>query len=342
MSVSFVNQTVNNATKTKHFKMNDSVLKFENKLELRYSFSNKSNYMDAMTKLRCDKEVLTLIRSLADMLDVKLMVYNEPCDKGDGFRERFGVAGESSHSISIVLNLVMQILSRPSLSVGGQPLVDRTPEDEEAMQRELAVLRRGLRLKTPGATASRLLLTLLNTLPRFCKCKSNFYEAVKGYPKITKISLRELNGSNRSRSGSLEIKRDHFDYYILRSDELPTIKDEKATIEIISPVLKDARYRWKGIYNKGGETIDFYMQDEEFKKQMFDDKISFTSGMCIDCVLEIARRLSELGEVINVSYTVTTVIKTRFDKMEIVTPQGKRHLRKLEAEKKQLTLDLFG
>ena len=84
------------------------------------------------------------------------------------------------------------------------------------------------------------------------------------------------------------------------------------------------------------------MQDEDFKKQMFKDKISFTSGMCIDCVLEIVRRLSELGEVVNVSYTVTTVIRTRFDKMEIVTPQGKRHLRKLEAAKKQLTLDLFG
>ena len=49
-----------------------------------------------------------------------------------------------------------------------------------------------------------------------------------------------------------------------------------------------------------------------------------------------------MGETINISYTVTTVIRTRFDKMEIVTPQGKRHLRKLEAEKKQLTLDLFG
>ena len=59
------------------------------------------------------------------------------------------------------------------------------------------------------------------------------------------------------------------------------------------------------------------------------------------CVLEINRKLSELGEVINVSYVVTTVIRTRFDKLEIVTPQGKRHLRKLEAEKKQLTLNLF-
>ena len=208
--------------------MSDSILKFANKLEIRYSFNNKSNYMDAMTKHRCEKEILTLIRSLADMLDVKLTVYNEPYDKEGGFREKLGV------------------------------------------------------------------------------------------------------------------KRDQFDYFILRSDDLPTVKDNKATIEIISPVLKDSKYRWKGIYNKGGETIDFYMQDEDFKKQMFEDKISFTSGMCIDCVLEIARRLSELGEVVNVSYTVTTVIRTRFDKMEIVTPQGKRHLRKLEAAKKQLTLDLFG
>ena len=61
--------------------MSDSILKFANKLEIRYSFNNKSNYMDAMTKHRCEKEILTLIRSLADMLDVKLTVYNEPYER---------------------------------------------------------------------------------------------------------------------------------------------------------------------------------------------------------------------------------------------------------------------
>ena len=75
---------------------------------------------------------------------------------------------------------------------------------------------------------------------------------------------------------------------------------------------------------------------------MIDDKIAFASGMCIDCVLEISRRLSELGEVVNTCYAVKTVVRTRVDKMEIVTPQGKKHLRKLQAEREQLTLDLFG
>lgn len=321
--------------------MNNSIIKFANKLELRYYFNDKSSYIDAMVKHKCEKEVLALLRALTDMLDVKATLYSEPF-VGEGFRDVWGVAGENSRSISIVLNLFMQVMVRPSLSVGGKPAKDRTADDEEKMQRQVALLKRELKLKKAGVTIPRELVDLLHTYPRFCKLKSNFYEALKGYPKVTKITFRELNETNRSRSGSLEVKREQFDYFILRSDELPPRKDNKATIEIISPVLKDSKFRWKGIYNKGGEIIDFYMQDEDFKKQMFEDKISFASGMCIDCVLEIGRRLSELGETINVSYTVTTVIRTRFDKLEIVTPQGKRHLRKLEAEKKQLTLDLFG
>lgn len=318
------------------------MIKFDNKLELRYYFNDKSNYMDAMIKHRSEKEVLSLVRTLADMLDIKMTVYCESFAQQEGFREIWSVAGENSRLISVLLNLFMQVWTRPSLLVGGQPVVDRSVADEEKMQREIALLRSNLRKKMPGITVTRELVELLSASPRFCKCKSNFYEAVRGYPKVTKFTLRELNENNRSRSGSLEVKREQFDYYILRSDELPSVKDNKATIEIISPVLKDARYRWKGIYNKGGETIDFYMCDEDFKKDMFDEKIAFKSGMCIDCVLEIQRKMSELGEVVNISYTVETVIRTRFDKMEIITPQGKRHLRKLEAEKKQLMLDLFG
>lgn len=318
------------------------MVKFDNKLELRYYFNDKSNYMDAMIRHRSEKEVLTLVRTLADMLDIKMTVYCESFPQQEGFREVWSVAGENSRQISVLLNLFMQVWTRPSLLVGGQPVADRSAADEEKMQREIALLRNNLRKKTPGITLTRELVGLISASPRFSKCKSNFYEAVRGYPKVTKFTLRELNAANRSRSGSLEVRRGQFDHYILRSDELPPVKDNKATIEIISPVLKDARYRWKGIYNKGGETIDFYMCDEDFKKDMLDEKIVFKSGMCIDCVLEIQRKMSELGEVVNVSYTVGTVIRTRFDKMEIMTPQGKRYLRKLEAEKKQLTLDLFG
>ena len=318
------------------------MMTFDNKLELRYYFNDKSDYMDTLIHHRCEKEVLSLLRMLADMLDVKMTVYNGWVDRQDGFRDVWSVAGGNSRLISIVLNLFMQVWTRPTLLMGGQPVRSHTAVDEEKMQREVALLRNALKRKQLGLTLSRELVELLAASPRVCKCKSNFYEALRGYPKVTRLTLRELNGNNRSRSGSLEVRREQFDFYILRSDELPPVKDAKATIEIISPVLKDSRLRWKGIYNKGGETIDFYMNDEAFKRDMLDEKITFKSGICIDCVLEIQRRLNELGETVNVGYTVETVIRTRFDKLEIVTPQGKRHLQKLEAEKRQLTLDLFG
>ena len=67
--------------------MFDTNLKFANKLELRYVFSDRSYYMDACVLQRCDKEVLTLVRALADMFDVKLTVYHEPHDRLNGFRE---------------------------------------------------------------------------------------------------------------------------------------------------------------------------------------------------------------------------------------------------------------
>lgn len=322
--------------------MENRWVRFSNKLELHYHFEDRSNCMEATIRHRCEKEVINLLRALAELLGVRMTIYAESCENSVDFRDRWAIAGESSRAISILVNIFMQIMAKPTLSIGGQLLMEYNEEVELETQKRVGALRRDLRLKKAGAVIPRDLVDLLCSSPRYRKYKSNFYEALRGYPKVVKISMRELNDKNRGRSGMLEVKRDNFNLYILRCDDLPTIKDTKATIEIISPVLKDSKYRWKGIYNKGGETIDFYMRDEDFKQQMFDEKIAFSSGMCIDCVLEIERRLSETGEVIPTCYTVTTVIRTRLDKMEIVTPQGKRHLRKVEAEKRQLTLDLFG
>lgn len=72
------------------------MIKFDNKLELRYYFSDKSNYMDAMIKHRSEKEVLSLVRTLADMLDIKMTVYCESFAQQEGFREIWSVAGENS------------------------------------------------------------------------------------------------------------------------------------------------------------------------------------------------------------------------------------------------------
>lgn len=321
--------------------MDNPTIKFYNKLELHYYFNDSSCYMDAQIKYRCERELLSFVRYVADMLDVKTTVYCEPYQKG-GFKEIWGLAGENPRAISIVLSIVMQTLTRPlvfSKKRSAHP--EKEVYNEEKVQYEIARFRKELKLQTGGAILTNEWLDGVNSIPKISKYKSNFFEALRGYPKVKKISVRELNERGNSKSGLREVKREDFEAYILRSDGLPAVKDQNATIEIISPVLKDSKFRWKGIYNKGGELIDFYMNDPEFKEEMLNEKIAFKSGMCIDCVLEIERKLNEVGDTVPVSYTVHTVIRTRMDKLVIVTPQGKRHLARLKAEKQQLSLDFF-
>ena len=70
-----------------------------------------------------------------------------------------------------------------------------------------------------------------------------------------------------------EIKREEFQKYILVSNELETFVDEKAIVEIVSPVLKKGNYQWRGIYN--GEALRFNMKSNEFKTLVQSGNIEF-------------------------------------------------------------------
>ncbi|EOJ1558663.1 hypothetical protein ACM15D_001198, partial [Campylobacter jejuni] len=71
---------------------------------------------------------------------------------------------------------------------------------------------------------------------------SNFYKKVENYEKIKKIGY-QFNNSNE-----LIIEREQFKSFIIEENkDIETI--EEAEIEIISPVLKEGKYKWRGIYN---------------------------------------------------------------------------------------------
>ncbi|EOH9330705.1 hypothetical protein ACMEFY_000818, partial [Campylobacter jejuni] len=69
-----------------------------------------------------------------------------------------------------------------------------------------------------------------------------FYKKVENYEKIKKIGY-QFNNSNE-----LIIEREQFKSFIIEENkDIETI--EEAEIEIISPVLKEGKYKWRGIYN---------------------------------------------------------------------------------------------
>ena len=181
---------------------------------------------------------------------------------------------------------------------------------------------------------------IINDNYKIIKHKSNFYKLLYKYPKVKKISATKLNENKEKIEGPTFVERKDFDKFILGSDNLDALPDDNATIEIISPVLKKGKFKWKGIYGKLGTAIEFSMKDKEFKNNVVEDGIPFKNGTFIDCILKIERKIDDLGNVFNSNYSVLTVLKQHDEKASLETPQGKKYRQKKEAERMQL--NLFG
>ena len=130
-----------------------------------------------------------------------------------------------------------------------------------------------------------------------------------------------------------EIKREEFQKYILVSNELETFVDEKAIVEIVSPVLKKGNYQWRGIYN--GEALSFNMKSNEFKTLVQTGSIEFTNGSSIRCLLRINKRIDSNGEEKITEYDILRVDEYFKSTQPIETPEGKKYRQTKEAEKLQ-------
>jgi hypothetical protein len=166
-------------------------------------------------------------------------------------------------------------------------------------------------------------LSIMDDSPKVKKHKSNLFASLKKYPKITSISSREVNNNKEPIGETLTISRENFSNYIIDSNELPVEKDYNASIEIISPVLKSVkRVQWKGIYK--GAIIDFYMGDGKFKESVINQKVSFTSGISIECTLEIRKKIDDFGNINVSSYSAINVVGYTEGDVKIETEKGKK------------------
>ncbi len=139
------------------------------------------------------------------------------------------------------------------------------------------------------------------------KQKNIFYQSVMADRDI--LSIKPTISEEKQRIFQTEIKRDDFKNYI---EEIPKEKeflkiDLSGNIQLSQPFIeKQQQYGrgvpWKGVYYgsdvfdednqiiiEDGENIFFYMQDDEYKNQILNQEISFTSGDNIGVVFDISR-----------------------------------------------------
>lgn len=313
---------------------NVSIQTNASKIELHYFFSDESHTMDAVIRNKCEHEFLEIVKHVSTLFNVEFEIESEAYTEG-GLREWWSLTIKKNPTLAaILIGVLINVLSNYITT-------DRELNELQKQELRLSIekLKQDLeenKEKTPTIHIENATFIINNDI-KVQKHKSNFYKNLDGYRKVIKIETTALSEENKPIDEPVPVERPDFAKFILTSDEMPSELDDLAVIEIVSPVLTNTNYKWKGIYK--GEPIDFSMKDKEFKDSVISDKETFKNGTYIECVLEISRKVSDFGEVKNSGYSVLTVIKKDDGISQVITKQGKRYLDEQDAKKRQLSLN---
>jgi len=306
--------------------------------------------MDAVVRNKCEHELLQIVSAISKELNVQIKTETEAYDEG-GLKEFYTFIGTAEgQAVMAIANLAVATLGvlisriplkKSKLDKQEQQLsIEEKKLNIEIQKINIEILKKELESKniqTTNINIEKIEYIITNNI-KILKHKSNFYKTLYNYPKVKRLSTVKLDENKKQIEDPIFIERNDFEKFILESDNLEPIRDDSATIEIISPVLKKGKYKWRGVYDKLGQPIEFSMTDKDFKEDILMDGISFKSGTFIDCILEIARKIDDLGNVFNSNYSVLTVLRQHDEGISIETSQGKKLRQKKEAYNSQMKL----
>ena len=147
--------------------------------------------------------------------------------------------------------------------------------------------------------------------------RSAIYTQMNDNTQITSFALEEYITNKETKILGKVDKKD-FCKFIDKQKRVIDF-DEDATIEIISPVLNNSKYKWRGNYNN--EVIEFSMKDKEFKNKILSEDLQFGSNNILSAKLEIRKDIDEYGNEKISSYAVLEVFGTELKDGYIEMPK---------------------
>lgn len=266
------------------------------KFELHYYLQDNSHAMNAFVRNKAEKDFLEAIKRIGALLDSELKIETEAYREG-GLIETLAFSG-------FVIDRVLNYLS-PALNDIITHYATRDTQ-VEALDKKI----KEVTLKNLELDSQQKELEIKEQIDKKLNDKlvqkyiSNFYKKIEAYDKVEKIGYKSLE----SNEDEYIVERKDFQSFILH-DDTTTSEDDDAMIEIISPVLKEGKYNWRGRYKN--EKIDFSMADSKFKQEVIEGKHKFSNGSLINCHLEIKITFDEFGDEKNRTYRVLQVYGTQ-------------------------------
>ena len=266
------------------------------KFELHYYLKDNSHAMNAFVRNKAEKEFLEAIKRIGELLDNELKIETEAYQEG-GLIETLVFSG-------FVIDRVLNYLS-PALNDIISQYATRDTQTEALDKKIKEATLKNLELDNQQKTLEieeEIEKKLNDKLVQ--KYISNFYKKIEAYEKVEKIGYRSLENDE----DEYIVERKDFNSFILQ-DDTTISEDNDAMIEIISPVLKEGKYNWRGRYKN--EKVDFSMADSKFKQEVIEGKHKFSNGSLINCHLELKVTFDEFGDEKSKSYRVLQVFGTQ-------------------------------
>lgn len=298
------------------------------RLGIHYYFDDDSHSMNAFIRNKMEKNYLDIITEIARILGAEIKIESQAREEG-GVKENIIIILLAGNLLSYFAPSINDIVTY--YATGGYER-----DKLENRLKELQIERYEIENEVEKQKLQDLIKNKSKELYESQKIRrsfSNFYKKAKQYEKLTQI------GYKGSKDDEIIIKRDEFGYFVLDTSSDVEFDDD-ASIEIISPVLKEGKFKWKGIYK--GEKIDFSMVDRDFKKSVIEKKHNFENGSTIISRLAIKNTFDEFGEKTkNTSYRVEKVYKIMKNDIFRKTNAGHKKDKKI-AESNERSLFEFG
>lgn len=266
-------------------------------LKIHYYFNDDSHSMDALVRHKMEKEYLDLFIEIGKTLGYELKLESEARQEG-------GLIESLSFFVDFKIGIAAALYFAPTFNrlacyyLTGQHKKDKIEiqlQEEKLKQERL----KSSLLENQEIEDQEQYIKKLSENPKIRRKLSNFYKEVSKCSKIQKI------GYSTNKENETFIQRTEFANFIVEDFDRE-YKKAGVTIEIISPVLSEAKNKWRGVY--GGNKIDFTIDDPIFKEEVVNGMHNFQNGSAIICDLKIKEIFDEdNGCVLKSIYSVICV-----------------------------------
>jgi len=257
------------------------------KFQVHYYFDDESHSMNAFVRNRAEKDLLEAVKRVAEILEAPVEIETEAYQQG-GLVEVLLIGWLGKEIVKFFSPAINEILKHHFTK----------SKTDDALKEETL---KGLQLDNAIKE-----LDYVDKLEKALEDKvvrrhvSSYYTKINGYAKVAKIGFKNLS----IRADEILIPRSKFKEFILVDDKTVT-EDDDAEIEIISPVLKEGTFSWRGKYKE--DRIDFSMGDSKFKSEVINGEHQFANGFVMSCLLQITITFDEFGDEKRRSYSVKKV-----------------------------------